>query len=127
MGNRPVAPKCAPIEVSTKGVFTIPTETGIKLVRDLFEGVGVNRLRADRYFAHMSFEDVSELDDMDLTEAVVVGLDYLTDPVDERSVVKEALLKRLDALFPRPAGRPFVYRVGRSYTKEWPTLDTQAR
>lgn len=119
MGKRSPAPQCAEIEVSANGLYTIPKEAGIKLVRDLFEDVGVDRLRADRYFANMSFSDVSELDDADLTEAIAVGLDFMTDPVDERSAVKEALLKRMEAQFPHPIGR-FVFRVGDSYSKIWP-------
>ena len=121
------APKSAQIQVSANGFYTIPTDVGIQMVRDLFEGIGVDRLRADSYFAHLSFEDVSELHDTYLTEAIAVGLDYMTDPEDDCFAVKEALIKRLDAQFPRPVGRPFVYRVGRSYSKTWPTLDTQAR
>jgi hypothetical protein len=115
------APNSAQIQVSANGVYTIPTDLGIKLVRDLFEGIGVDRLRADSGFAHLSFEDVSELHDTYLTEAIAIGLDYMTDPEDDRSGVKEALLKRLDAQFPRPVSHPFVYRVGRSYSKAWPT------
>ena len=123
---RKAAPLSAQIEVSAKGVYTIPTEAGIKLVLDLFKDIGVDRLRADRYFANLTFADVSELDDTDLTEAIAVGLDYLTDPVDDRSVVKEALLKRLDVQFQYRPGQ-FVFRVGRSYSKAWPTPHTQAR
>lgn len=119
MSKRSLAPKCAQIQVSAKGVYTIPTDAGIKLVRDLFEGVGVDRLRADRYFANLSFSDVSDLDGADLTEAIAVGLDYMTDPVDDRSAVKEALLKRMEAQFPHPIGR-FAFRVGDSYSKIWP-------
>lgn len=123
------APKSAQIEVTAQGVYTIPIDAGIQLVRDLFEDIGVGRLRADRYFKNISFDDVSQLDETDLTEAIAVGLDYLTDPGDEHSVVKEALLKRLDAQFPPRIGRfgRFVYRVGRSYNKVWPTRHTLAR
>jgi len=120
------APKSAQIQVSANGVFTIPTDIGIKLVRDLFEGIGVDRLREDRYFMNLSFEDVSELVDDELTEAVAVGLDYITDPVDDRSAVKEALLKRMEAQFPHRLGC-FVFRVGHSYSKAWPTADTPSR
>lgn len=119
MDKRSAAPSSAQIQVSANGVYTISTEAGIKLVRDLFEGIGVDRLRADRYFANLAFSDVSELDDADLTEAIAVGLDYMTDPVGDRSAVKEALLKRMEAQFPHPIGR-FVFRVGDSYSKIWP-------
>jgi hypothetical protein len=119
MGKSSSAPQCAEIQVSANGVYTISTESGIKLVRDLFEGIGVDRLRADRYFANLSFSDVSELDDADLTEAIAVGFDYMTDPLDDRSAVKEALFKRMEAQFPHPIGR-FVFRVGDSYSKIWP-------
>ncbi|WP_373991920.1 hypothetical protein [Duganella sp. BuS-21] len=124
MGKRSTAPKSAQIEVSAKGVYTIPTEAGIKLVRDLFEGIGVDRLRADRYFAPLSFDDVSELADDELTEAVAVGLDYLTaEPAGDRSAVQDALIKRLEAQFPHPIGR-FIFRVGGSYSRAWPNHRT---
>lgn len=93
------------------------------IIRDLFEGVGVDRLRADRYFANLSFADVSQLDDIDLTEAIAVGLDYLTDPMRDHSVVKDALLKRLDAEFAHGHGR-FIFRVGGSYNVVWPNHRT---
>lgn len=120
------APKCAKIEVSANGVYNIPKEAGIELVRDLFIDIGVDRLRADRYFANLTFSDVSQLDDMDLTEAVAIGLDHMTDPVDDRSAVKEALMKRMEAMFPHRPGC-FAFRVGRSYSKVWPTQHTLAR
>ncbi|MQA23641.1 hypothetical protein [Rugamonas rivuli] len=124
MGNCSSAPKSAKIEVSADGFRAIPTEAGIKLVRDLFEGIGVDRLRADRYFANQSFSDVGEVDDTDLTEAIAVGLDCLTaEPAGDRSAVKDALIKRLDAQLGSPRGR-FTFRVGRSYKKVWPNQRT---
>lgn len=92
-------------------------------VRDLFEGIGVDRLRADRHFANLTFSDVSELDSIDLTAAIAVGLDYATDPQRDHSVVKDALLKRLEAQFPRLHGR-FAYRVGCSCKMVWPNHRT---
>lgn len=119
-----LAPQGAQFEVSAKGVHIIPTNVGIKLVRDLFEGIGVDSLRADRYFANMSFSDVGELGDDELTEAIAVGLDYLTaEPVGERSAVKAALIERLEAQFRIPRG-PVAFRVGASYSKVWPNQRT---
>ncbi|MYM97902.1 hypothetical protein [Duganella vulcania] len=108
------------IKVAADGCRNIPTDVGIKLVRDLFEGIGVDRLRADRYFAHLSFCDVSELGDDELTEAIAIGLDYLTaDSASDRSIVKTALMELLAAQFGNPRGK-VIFRVGRSYTKAWP-------
>lgn len=119
-----IAQKRAQIEVSAHGVCTIPTEAGIKLVRDLFDGIGVDRLRADRYFMNLPFQDVSELDDADLTEAISVGLDYLTaEPVGDRSAVKVALIERMEVQFGSPRGR-FLFRVGGGYSKVWPNENT---
>ena len=114
------APQSAQIEVSADGFRTIPTVTGVKLVRDLFEGIGVDRLRADPYFMHISFSDISELPDFELTEAIAVGLDCLvTESDNERSVVKAALSERVEAQLGGLAER-LHYRVGRSYSKVWP-------
>jgi len=58
--------------VSADGAYNIPKEDGIKIVRDLFKHIGLNRLRADHYFANLTFSDVSELDSIDLTAAIAV-------------------------------------------------------
>jgi hypothetical protein len=116
------APQSAQIEVSADGFRTIPTVTGVKLVRDLFEGIGVDRLRADRHFMNLSFSDISELPDEDLTEAIAVGLDYLAaEAKNKRSVVKVAQAKRVEAQLGGLTER-LHYRVGRSYSKVWPKL-----
>lgn len=114
------APVGAKIEVSADGLRAIPTEIGIKLVRDLFEGIGVDRLHADRYFANLSFSDVSELPDGELTEAIAVGLDFLAaEPASERNAVKAALVKQVEAELGNLADG-LRYRVGGSYSKVWP-------
>ncbi|MYN47439.1 hypothetical protein GTP23_20550 [Pseudoduganella sp. FT93W] len=125
MGNSPFAPRSAKFEVSADGSYTIPTEAAIKLVRNMFEGVGVDRLRADRYFLNLPFSDVSQLDDTDLAEAIAVGLNYLTDPMREQAAIKDALLKQLDTQFSRKNGR-FIYSVGSSYKMVWPNHRTLA-
>lgn len=113
------APKCAQIEVFADGFCAIPTNAGIKLVRDLFEGIGVDRLRADRHFANLSFSDVSELPDSELTEAIAVGLDFLAaEPASERNAVKAALVKQVEADLGSLADG-LRYRVGGSYSKVW--------
>lgn len=124
MGKRSSAPQSAQIQVSADGVYNIAKEAGIKLVRDLFKDIGVDRLRADRYFVKLTFADVSELDSIDLAAAIAVGLDYATAPQRDHSAVNDALLKRLDVQFPRPHGRRFVYRVGFSCKTEWPNHRT---
>ena len=114
------APQSAQIEVSADGVRAIPTEIGIKLVRDLFEGIGVDRLRADRYFMNLSFENVSELVDDELTEAIAVGLDYLAaEPTNERSAVKAAVVARAEAQL-GDLNECLCFRVGFSHSKVWP-------
>jgi hypothetical protein len=42
------------VKVAADGCRNIPTAIGIKLVRDLFEGIGVDCLRADRYFVQLT-------------------------------------------------------------------------
>ncbi|MEV4783404.1 hypothetical protein [Burkholderia sp. LMU1-1-1.1] len=114
------APQSAQIEVSADGVRAIPTDIGIKLVRDLFEGIGVDRLREDRYFMNLSFEDVSELVDDELTEAVAVGLDYLAaEPANERSAVKAALVARVEAQL-GDLNERLHFRVGAYHSKACP-------
>lgn len=125
MVNCSLAPNHAQIHVSANGVYNIPKEAGVMLVRDLFEGVGVDRLREDRYFANLTFSDVKELDSIDLTAAICVGLDHLTDPVRDHSVVKDALLKRLEEQFPHR--RQFIFRVGCSCKMMWPNHRTLMR
>lgn len=102
------------------GAYAIPNEVAVQFVRDLFEGIGADRLRAHSHFINVPFEDIGDLSDDQLTEAISVGLDYLTDvPVEGRTAVQDALLKRLDNQF-SPSGRRFVYRVGESRFKSWP-------
>ena len=114
------APQSAKIEVSADGCRAIPTDIGIKLVRDLFEGIGVDRLRADRYFMNLAFEDVSELVNDELTEAVAVGLDYLAaEPANERSTVKAALVARVEAQL-GDLNERLCFRVGARHSKVWP-------
>lgn len=121
MSNRTTqAPLGAQIQVSTDGFRAISTDAGIKLVRDLFEGIGLDRLRTDRYFSNLSFSDVSELDDADLTEAIAVGLDFLAaEPASERTAVKAALVAQVEADL-GSLNDGVRYRVGRSYSKAWP-------
>ena len=124
--SRKCAQQNAQIEVSADGVRAIQTDIGIKLVRDLFEGIGVDRLRADRYFMNLSFEDVSELDDADLTEAIAVGLDYLAaEPANERSAVKATLVARVEAQL-GDLNERLCFRVGADHSKAWPKPATPA-
>lgn len=120
------APQSAKIEVSADGVRAIPTDIGIKLVRDLFEGIGVDRLRANCYFMNLSFEDVSELVDDELTEAVAVGLNYLTaEPANERSAVKAALVARVEAQL-GDLNERLCFRLGADHSKARPKPATPA-
>lgn len=102
------------------GAYSIPTEVAIQFARDLFGDIGADRLRAHSQFISVPFEDIGDLSDDELTDAISVGLDYLTDvPAEGRPPLQAALLKRLDNQF-RPSWGRFIYRVGDSRCKSWP-------
>ena len=115
--SRKCAQPSAHIKVASDGCRNIPEAIAIKLVHNLFENIGVDRLRASRQFQFVQFNEVDELCDLDLCEAIHVGLNHLSDhPVDAHAQAR--LIERVEAQV-GTLSRPFAYRVGRSYSKRW--------
>jgi hypothetical protein len=116
--SRKYAHQNAQVKVAADGCRNIPEAIAIKLIHNLFENIGVDRLRASRQFQFVQFNEVDELCDLDLCEAIHVGLSHLNDhPVDAHAQAR--LIERIEAQM-GTLSQPFAYRVGRSYSKRWP-------
>lgn len=114
-------PQPAHIVVAADGCRNIPTLIAIQLVRDLFEGIGVDLLRSHRCGMQLSFEDVSELADADLGEAIAAGLDYVkSEPKAQWSFVKANMVARIEAQLGSLSER-IRFRVGPMII-QWPKL-----
>lgn len=113
-------PQSGHIVVAADGCRNIPTLIAIQLVRDLFEGIGVDRLRSHRCGMQLSFEDVSELADADLGEAIAAGLGFLMSvPEADRSAIKASLVKRIEAQL-GDLSSSVCFRVGFTNSIRWP-------
>ncbi len=100
--------------------MNFPREIALKLARDLFADIGVDRFRASRYGRQLSFMDLGELMDDEIGEAIRIGFDCLFDqPAEECSAVKRMLHKRVVELLGDLNDRIICYQVGQSYSMSW--------
>jgi len=119
-------PQPADIVVAADGCRTIPEPIAVEIVRALFEHVGLDRLRESTAVGPVQFNDVSELCDLDLCDAMDVGFKLLSAEVDDDGI-RAHVVKRVQAYVTSRVeahlgslAQPFAYRVGRSYVKYWP-------
>lgn len=111
----------AQIVVAADGCRNIPSAISVHLVRELFKDIGVDRLRAHRSGMQLSFEDVGELADADLGEAIAAGLDYVnSEPKAQWSLAKASMVARIEAQLGSLSER-IRFRVG-TMIIQWPKL-----
>lgn len=119
-------PQSGHIVVAADGCRTIPEPIAVEIVRALFEHVGLDRLRESTAVGPVQFNDVSELCDVDLCDAMDIGFKLLSAETDNSRIwahvvkrVKAYVISRVEAHL-GSLEQPFAYRVGRSYVKYWP-------
>lgn len=121
-------PQRGHIVVAADGCRNIPEPVAVEIVRSLFEHIGLDRLRESTAVGPVQFNDVSELCDLDLCDAIDIGFKLLSAEVEaDDSGMRANAVKRVKAhvinrveMHMGSLVQPFAYRVGSSYVKNWP-------
>lgn len=100
------------------GYKLLTRTTAIDLVHDLFKHAGLDRLRAHRLFAHATFDSATGLDNYDLADAIIVGLDHLAGNAgQERSALNAMLADRVTRIL-GPLDQRVAFSV-QGWPKNW--------
>jgi hypothetical protein len=111
-------PLAAMPAIDKSGCKLLTRAAAIDLVRDLFKHTGLDRLRAHRMFAHATFDGACGLDNYDLADAIIVGLDQLTSNTGpERSALNVMLANRVASVL-GPLNQRVAFSV-QGWPKNW--------